>query len=807
MTSEDDDDRSAPINERFREPADFSTTAILQKDNIKLVWIDRHWKDGDLGPQLRTNDSSLPSFDNVTTAIEYLSSVKNSFYFFVIISGEFCERIIDLLESLPHVYYVFVYCLNVAKYEHLKERSSKIYAICSTPEQLISSVEKVQNSTTLSITKQYSMRNLDKDLATFIWFQLLKSLLERLTSDNEEMAMNDLREQVKEHYHDNETQRKNLLSDLEGYDPDYAVWWYTGAASLSIVVNEALRKQDIDLLFKCRQFVRDLSNWLTEERRKKPFAALVYRGAYLPKESFNKLKYAARERAIVSTNGYLSTSKKPESAKMFLTAPKDSNIENNVSVMYEIDIDNDPDVIAVDISQVSQFSDEEEVLFDMDSTFEILKVNFEEKDQLWTIRMRAVTHGRELAKEYIRYNEGELDRLSVELLFGRLMTDMGEFEKSIKYFERLNGRENVNQTDVHINLGRVYALNGSHDTAKKHYDIAKDLEKDENSIKMAEIENQLGWLDNTLGHYRSAIEKYRKSLELCNASQSHRCWRIKGEIRANIVMAQATLGLFEEAEEELKTSRECMLKAQLPENHAELSQLEINLGRNYQRFGNYEKAKEHCKKALEMRRNALPSGHLDIGKALHRLGSVTGEEGKDYEEALGYFREALIINENAVGREHPETIHVLGDIANVYECRDEHDLALKYQLKALELYEKVYDHKDHEDTARVLSNIGELYRRMKNYEKAFEYSKRGLEMRKIVLGDDHFDVGTVYVNLAETYRDTYDYQTAMQYAEKGIELWRRKLSPSAIYMDEGEALLVELRRLLSENDPADRNNS
>jgi hypothetical protein len=34
-----------------------------------------------------------------------------------------------------------------------------------------------------------------------------------------------------------------------------------------------------------------------------------------------------------------------------------------------------------------------------------------------------------------------------------------------------------------------------------------------------------------------------------------------------------------------------------------------------------------------------------------------------------------------------------------------------------------------------------------------------------------------------------------------MELWRKKLLPSAIYMKEGEALLVELRRLISQKDP------
>ncbi|CAF2737257.1 unnamed protein product [Rotaria sp. Silwood2] len=83
----------------------------------------------------------------------------------------------------------------------------------------------------------------------------------------------------------------------------------------------------------------------------------------------------------------------------------------------------------------------------------------DEEKHLYTIRMRTSTYGSELTNEYLRYNEKELDRLSVEILFGRLITDMGEY-KSINYFQRLVDKENVDQINVQINLGRAYVLKG-----------------------------------------------------------------------------------------------------------------------------------------------------------------------------------------------------------------------------------------------------------------------------------------------------------------------------------------------------------
>ncbi|CAF4483695.1 unnamed protein product, partial [Rotaria sp. Silwood2] len=132
-----------------------------------------------------------------------------------------------------------------------------------------------------------------------------------------------------------------------------------------------------------------LSQPLTELRQKLPATLRVYRGAVLPRESFNKLKHIVRQRTFVSTFGYLSTSKNLEVAKLFAS-----------------------NEATADVSQNSEFPEEEEVLFDIDSTFEILNMNVDEENRLYTICMRTSTYGSELASEYLRYNEKVLDQLT-----------------------------------------------------------------------------------------------------------------------------------------------------------------------------------------------------------------------------------------------------------------------------------------------------------------------------------------------------------------------------------------------------------
>ncbi|CAF1255936.1 unnamed protein product [Rotaria magnacalcarata] len=648
------------------------------------------------------------------------------------------------------------------------------------------------------------MRDLSKELATYVWYQLLKSLIAKLTTDNEEMAMNDFKEIIKEHCYDSKTHPEKLLDAMEYYEPIHAIWVYSDQKGFSSIINMALRKQDINLLYKSRWFIRDLSNSLSQLRPNLPPKMRVYHGAVLPRESFNKLQHIVRQRTFVSTFGYLSTSKKLLVAEQFSSNQKSVTDESGVSVMFEIDIDDETNVIVADISKHSKFQEEEEVLFDIDSTFEVLHVNFDEVKQLYTIQMQTSTYGNDLANEYLRYNQKELDRLNVELLFGQLIADMGEFEKSIEYFKRFIDQDNINPVDIRINLGWVYALKGDYDTAKKYYYAARDLETNSESIKMAEIINKLGLLDLIFADYEAAIVKCRESLALYDANDSSGHWQIKGSLHTNIAMAQMTISLFDEAQEELANAYDCMVKAQLPVDYPDFAQHQMYLARLYQLRGDYDKAEQHCTDALAMRKRTLPPEHLDIGTTLHRLGSVIGESGKDYGKALKYLHESFVICEKAVGEEHPTTILILNGIANVYLCRDEFSTALEYLLKVLMLYERIYNNKDHEDIARVLNSIGELYRRMKDYEKAFLHFNKALEIRIRVLGDDHFDTGTVHINLAETYRDTNDYRTAIEHAKLGMQAWKRKLLDSAIYMSEGKELLFELYTLMLKNEPLDQ---
>jgi hypothetical protein len=107
--------------------------------------------------------------------------------------------------------------------------------------------------------------------------------------------------------------------------------------------------------------------------------------------------------------------------------------------MYEIDVPVGlKRIVCANIKQFSQFEQEEEILFDLDSSFKLIEiVRDDEKEDRWIIRLQASDHGAILGDKYVADSNRELEQLSAEMLFGKLLIDMGDPDEAIKYFQKL----------------------------------------------------------------------------------------------------------------------------------------------------------------------------------------------------------------------------------------------------------------------------------------------------------------------------------------------------------------------------------
>ncbi|CAF4363516.1 unnamed protein product, partial [Rotaria sordida] len=98
----------------------------------------------------------------------------------------------------------------------------------------------------------------------FIHSQLLIDCLVRMKSSSNEK--NEFISLCRQYYKGN-TSELSLLNEFEKfYSLEHALWWYTREEFLYRLINKALCVLNIDLLFLCRFFIRDIQQQLEQQQ-------------------------------------------------------------------------------------------------------------------------------------------------------------------------------------------------------------------------------------------------------------------------------------------------------------------------------------------------------------------------------------------------------------------------------------------------------------------------------------------------------------------------------------------------------------
>jgi len=192
-----------------------------------------------------------------------------------------------------------------------------------------------------------------------------------------------------------------------------------------------------------------------------------------------------------------------------------------------------------------------------------------------------------------------------------------------------------------------------------------------------------------------------------------------------------------------------------------------NLGISYNDMGDYGKAIECYKKALEIGKNALGNNHPDIALYYNNLGSSYYSIG-DYKRAIEYHEKALEINN------HPDVTLSYNNLGTAYSILGDYNKAIEYHKKALEIIKNKFGD-NHPDIAVTYNNIGGSYYSIGDYNKAIEYQEKALEILKNTLGDNHPNVAVSYNGIGRTYYRLGYYRMANDCFEKALEILKNTL--------------------------------
>ena len=599
-------------------------------------------------------ESSIVSFVDQQQCLDHIKSTSKTEVLFLIISLLDAMKILNAVHDLRQLDSIFIYCSEQQSKqdEDSLEKFSKIIDMFDTLSDL---VQAIRENIDLSIQqiesfnfyeqRQKSTRDLSKEAGAFLWLRLFKDVVLNLPHDDQ--AKQELIETLRLYYRNNHQQLKRIERFSQEYELKTPIRWYTGQPFLYKQLNRALRTEDISLLYTFRYFIHDLSKHLEQEfqQQREDFNSLMrfYRGIRLSNGEVKKLE--ANVGKLLSTNGYLSTTFSKKTALIF--AGQSTNNEEEI-VLFEIEynVDEINSIHSASIVHLSEHPDEEEILFDLDAAFQLQSITRDQSSNVVLVKMKAVDEGSTITKEYIEQHHKYMSRGSVVLVFGHLLAEIGEYDKSQNYFERL--LKNPNNEDIsfiyyYLGVNRYYQ--GDYESALKYYQ--ESYERLISAVPAREgatafVLNDIGSIFKIRGQYDTALDYFQRGLKI---SETHSNYHIVASLLENIGTIYRIKG---DSDRALTYHKRCLhiQEQHLPDIHKEIAKTLANIAVTFGDKDNLDKALEYYQKSLHMKQQCLPAEHPDIATSLHYVGNALNNQGK-WDEAIDYYTRALQIREKS----------------------------------------------------------------------------------------------------------------------------------------------------------------
>ncbi|CAF0801040.1 unnamed protein product [Adineta steineri] len=614
-------------------------------------------------------------------------------------------------------------------------------------------------------------------MGSFIWHQLLKDVLQKMSTDpiSERKEMIDI---CYKYYRNNKKELQNIQRFEKIYKPDDAIQWYTKDCFIYRLINKALRTENIEVLHTFRYFINGLSTCLMNnyELIKDSQADIwqVYRGIKQTSDEIQLLKRSIGN--LISTNGFFSTTRHRPVAEIY--AGIGSNIDKFESLLFEININiqTHKNCIFADISCYSQFGDEEEVLFDLGTVFEILSVDYNPIDKYWLCKMASTDRGLQIADEYLTLRRGEManEKIDLVILFGELLYDMVEYKKSQKYFENLLSSRN---TDPNVYMGIAHAqyIQGQNEEAIINYKHALTKCDPSEFLLTAKILRYLALLYKFSGqnemslNYVTDVLKLLESNELSNESN-----RIRADVATLLPQIYNFLGNGTKALEYADTALN-IIKTLVPCPHLDLVEALTSSALAYRKAGDYNASLDRQTKALEIIKQVLPDNHQYLGVALNNIGKAYYKKC-DYDNAIHYLAQSLEVYANVWPGYHQRRAIPLNHLGKCYYRLNDYNQALDYYLQAMEMLEKTVS-SNHTDRAYTVKNIGEVYLDLLDFDKALTYFRHAMNIYKENTRDNSTqpDVAKCYYLIGRVYLKQNDSEHALELFLLTWNMWQSAL--------------------------------
>ncbi|CAF3096501.1 unnamed protein product [Rotaria socialis] len=639
--------------------------------NFLLVWLDSSIDpDGNedckhIISKLKEIIYKFDAFTDVDTCLNYIGKVIHEKIFFIT-SGAFAQTIVPRVHGMSQINTIYIFCGNKTRHEEWIKQWPKVKGVftrtarlCETLQQAVQQCD--QDATPISMFETNDVNrklNLNELDSSFMYTQIMKEIL--LTIPFEQRHANEFLNYCREIFANNPEELKFVEQLEEKYQKEFPIFWYTCNCFLYGMLNRSLRTMEIDLIIRMGFFIRDLHGAIFKLHRKQYVeqanmtSFTTFRGQGLSKTDFDKM--FKTQGGLLSFNNFLSTSKNREISLEFAQSAIET--PDVIGILFSMKIDPSiPSTPFANISTVSYYKKEAEILFSMHSIFRIGAIDkINGNSRLWQVDLTLTSDNdpdlqsltEHIRKETYPQLEG-WDRL------GKLLIKLGKFDKAEDVYDilLLQTKSDREKSHLYHMFGIVKDGQGQYANVIAYYERAIEINEkilSPQDVDLAASYGCIGLAYNKIDDYSNALLFHQKALKIYQQSPPANRSHVAVSFN-NIGSVYNSMGDYSNAL--LYYQKAVTIKEDiLPSHHPSLATSYNNIGLVYSAMGDYSAALSSHRKALEIQEKSLPPDHSDFAPTYGHMGMVYSKI-EEYPKAVSYCERALEILTNSLSENHP----------------------------------------------------------------------------------------------------------------------------------------------------------
>ncbi|MEM0962906.1 MAG: serine/threonine-protein kinase [Bacteroidota bacterium] len=386
------------------------------------------------------------------------------------------------------------------------------------------------------------------------------------------------------------------------------------------------------------------------------------------------------------------------------------------------------------------------------------------------------------------------------------------------------------QSEMLLVLGGVYENLGLYDTAEPLVRDALRLRRQlhgDRHVEVAEAQRELGGLLRAMGRTDDAAPLLREALDThrrlgTDALGTARTMRTLGSLlrdqseydeaealyREALALLEPSRGAADPDVTDIKNSLSVLLEAvgrfdeaigvigdvveterAQPSPYPPLSGSLATLGGLLRETGDLDGAEDVAREALALDQEVFGDQHPRTATSLRNLGSILRDRDR-YDEAASLYDEALRIRRASLGPDHPRVANLLNSLGLLEIDRGTPEDAIATYREALRIYEAQPD-PNPSRVAPALHNLAELYVDLGQSAQAERLYRRSLATVRSAMAPGSADIAFPLVSLGTLLTQRGATSEAISLLEEAVEIRRASLPPDHRYTAQAERRLSD----------------